>query len=140
VIYTDGGCVPNPGAGGWAALIIHQGHQQEVAGFEPYTTNNRMELMAAIHGLQQTPAGSSLAVYTDSEYVKNGITFWMPGWRARGWKRKTGVLLNQDLWMELDRLSSARQISWNWVKGHAGHTFNERVDALVRDQIARRGR
>lgn len=138
LIYTDGGCVPNPGAGGWAALIIYPDRKVELAGFEPATTNNRMELMAAIQGLRHIPAGSTASVFTDSEYVKNGITTWIPGWRARGWKRKTGVLLNQDLWMELDALNSTRKITWSWVKGHAGNLNNERVDTLVREQIERR--
>lgn len=138
LIYTDGGCVPNPGVGGWAVLIIYPDRKVELSGYEPVTTNNRMELMAAIQGLRHIPTGSTASIFTDSEYVKNGITIWIPGWRARGWKRKTGVLLNQDLWMELDALNSTRRIGWNWVKGHAGNQNNERVDALVREQIERR--
>ena len=102
VIYTDGGCVPNPGRGGWAALIRYPDREVEIYGMEPLTTNNRMELTAAIKALESLSNGSEAQVFTDSEYLKKGITEWLPNWRKRGWKRKGGTLANQDLWMKLD--------------------------------------
>ena len=138
VIYTDGGCVPNPGRGGWAVLIHFSDHVEELSGAENNTTNNRMELTAAIKGLERLPVEQSARVYTDSEYVKKGITEWLPGWRIRGWKRKGGKLANQDLWMKLDALTLFHNVEWHWVRGHSGNVNNEQVDALVRKAIATR--
>ncbi len=139
VIYTDGGCVPNPGRGGWAALIRYPGRDVEIYGMEPLTTNNRMELTAAIKALESLSNGSEAQVFTDLEYLKKGITEWLPNWRKRGWKRKGGALANQDLWMKLDVITQKIPVNWNWVRGHAGNKMNERVDQLVGKAISQAG-
>ena len=139
-IFTDGGCIPNPGRGGWAVLMQTEGGEKQLSGFEEDTTNNRMELTAAIKALEFIDHDSRAVVFTDSEYVRKGITEWLPNWRSRGWKRKGGTLANQDLWMELDELTRHKDVEWRWVKGHAGHSGNERVDSLVRQAIQKRGR
>ncbi len=139
IIYTDGGCVPNPGRGGWAALIRYPDREAEIYGMEPLTTNNRMELTAAIKALESLSKGSEAQIFTDSEYLKKGITEWLPNWRKRGWKRKGGVLANQDLWMKLDVITQKIPVNWNWVRGHAGNKMNERVDQLVGKAISQAG-
>jgi ribonuclease HI len=136
VIYTDGGCVPNPGRGGWAALIRYPDREVEIFGMEPLTTNNRMELTAAIKALELLSNVSEAQIFTDSEYLKKGITEWLPNWRKRGWKRKGGALANQGLWMKLDLIIQKIPVNWNWVRGHAGNKKNERVDQLVRKAIS----
>jgi ribonuclease HI len=134
VIYTDGGCDPNPGPGGWAALILQDGHKTELMGADPDTTNNRMELTAAIQALRSLKTPSAVTLYTDSQYLQKGIDEWMPGWLARNWKASTGKpVLNQDLWKELLAVQKPHKVSWKWVKGHAGNVYNTRVDALVHE-------
>lgn len=131
MIYTDGACDPNPGKGGWGVVIQQDGEVKTLSGGEPQTTNNRMELMAAIMALRSVQSNQSVVLYSDFEYVKKGITEWMPDWKRRGWKRKSGTLANLDLWQELDRLNTRLKVSWNWVKGHAGHPMNELADQLA---------
>jgi ribonuclease HI len=137
-IYTDGACSPNPGPGGWAALLRTGDAEKELSGGEPDTTNNRMELTAALRALQALKKPCRVELYTDSEYLKRGITEWLPGWRARGWKRKDGVLKNVELWQALDGELKRHRVSWHWVRGHAGQRENERVDRLARQAIPRR--
>lgn len=130
-IYTDGSCLGNPGAGGWAAVIVDENTREEIFGGEVHTTNNRMELTAAIAALNKIPAGSSVELFTDSSYLKNAFTNgWLAKWKKNGWNR--GRVLNRDLWLLLDALVSARNVKFNWVKGHAGDVFNERCDELAR--------
>jgi ribonuclease HI len=133
-IYTDGGADPNPGPGGWGVVLIHEGARRtirELSGGEPQTTNNRMELTAAIKALEALNRRCSVCLYTDSEYLRRGITEWMPGWIRRGWRRKGGPIENLDLWQRLAELVDQHDIAWEWVKGHAGNRFNERADALA---------
>lgn len=137
-IYTDGACDPNPGPGGWAAILIFSDHEIILNGSEPDTTNNRMELTAAIEALQALKKPSQIEFYTDSQYLKRGITEWMPNWRARSWRRKGGKLANVDLWQALDRNIRRHQINWHWVRGHSGDQNNQRVDFLARKSISRR--
>jgi ribonuclease HI len=135
-IYTDGACRGNPGPGGWAALLSFGEREKELAGAEEHTTNNRMELTAVIRALEALKRPVEARVFTDSEYVRRGITEWLSSWKARGWKtadRKP--VKNQDLWEELDRLAAQHQIQWHWVKGHAGIPGNERVDRLANEAI-----
>ena len=134
-IYTDGACDPNPGPGGWAALLLFDSQEQILTGSEIDTTNNRMELTAAIQALKALKKPSQIDFYTDSQYLKRGITEWMPNWRARNWRRKGGKLANVDLWQALDEAIQTHQISWHWVKGHAGDRQNQRVDHLARKSI-----
>tara|TARA_R110002096_G_scaffold105704_6_gene232487 strand:+ start:1316 stop:1783 length:468 start_codon:yes stop_codon:yes gene_type:complete len=135
-LFTDGACSGNPGPGGWAALLRYRGREKELAGGEPDTTNNRMELMGVIAGLEALKRPSHVRLVTDSTYVKNGVNQWMPRWKANGW-RTAGKkpVKNQDLWERLDRALGEHRIEWHWVKGHAGHDENERVDALARSQV-----
>ena len=137
-IYTDGACEPNPGPGGWAALLRWDGQEETLTGSERETTNNRMELTAALRGLEALNQASRVEIYTDSEYLKRGITEWLPGWRARNWRRRGGELKNVDLWKALDAILRLHQVSWHWVRGHAGHRENERVDGLAREAMRRR--
>jgi len=132
-VYTDGGADPNPGPAGWGVVILDQAGQvaQELSGGEDHSTNNRMELTAAIRALEATERALPVRVFTDSVYLKKGITEWLPGWIARGWKRKTGKLQNEDLWRRLAELIEGREIAWRWVKGHAGDRHNERADELA---------
>ena len=130
-IYIDGACDPNPGKGGWGVVLLENGQQRTLSGGERDTTNNRMELTAAIMGLRSANSASPITVYCDSEYVKKGITEWITAWKRKGWKRQGGVLANVDLWQELDRLNSARQVTWQWVRGHNGHPLNELADRLA---------
>lgn len=134
-IYTDGSCLGNPGPGGWAALLRSPEGEQVLSGGEPDTTNNRMELTAALRALQALPAGSQVEFYTDSQYLRKGITEWLPGWQARGWKRKGGALANVELWQALAAAIKGHQIHWNWVKGHSTNRDNQRVDLLARQAM-----
>jgi len=135
-IYTDGACRGNPGAGGWAALLRRDGHEKEIHGAEPHTTNNRMELTAVIRALEALKRPVEARVYTDSEYVRRGITEWLASWKARGWRTADKKpVKNQDLWEELDRLAASHRIEWYWVPGHAGVEGNERVDRLANEAI-----
>jgi ribonuclease HI len=132
ILYTDGFCEPNPGYGGWAAILIFGRARKELSGAEPNTTNNRMELTAAIQGLSTLTEPCNVALHTDSQYLRQGVTEWMPMWKARGWRtyaRKP--VKNQDLWEELDRLTNIHDVTWYWVKGHAGDPLNERCDTLA---------
>jgi ribonuclease HI len=138
IIYTDGACDPNPGPGGWAAILMFKDHEIILNGSEPDTTNNRMELAAAIAALQALKKPSQIEFYTDSQYLKRGITEWMPNWRARSWRRKGGKLANVDLWQALDRNISLHRINWHWVRGHSGDRNNQRVDLLARKSISHR--
>jgi ribonuclease HI len=131
-IYTDGACDPNPGPGGWAALLQFGDHEKTLEGSEAPTTNNRMELTAALKALQALKQSCNVDLFTDSEYLKRGITEWMPGWRKRQWRRKGGDLANADLWQALDEISTQHQITWHWVRGHAGNINNQRADVLAR--------
>jgi len=135
VIYTDGACLGNPGPGGWAAILKYGRHERELSGHEKDTTNNRMELRAALEGLRALTEPCQVTLYTDSTYLKRGITEWLPNWKRRNWRRKGGKLANVDLWMKLDEEITRHQILWRWVKGHAGHVMNERVDKLARKAI-----
>jgi ribonuclease HI len=137
-IYTDGACLGNPGPGGWAALLRSGKHEKIIQGNEDQTTNNRMELMAALQALKSLTRPCQVDLYTDSEYLRRGITEWMENWRARGWKRKGGSLANVELWQALDTVVKEHQIKWHWVRGHAGHPENERVDHLARQAIPKR--
>jgi len=136
-IFTDGACSGNPGPGGWGALIIGPEDERELTGGETATTNNRMELLAAIEALKSLPDGSVAKVTTDSVYVKDGITAWIKNWKARGWKTAAKKpVKNVDLWQALDAECARHNIDWHWVKGHAGHAENERADALARQGMA----
>jgi ribonuclease HI len=135
-IYTDGACRGNPGPGGWAALLLMGAHEREISGAEAHTTNNRMELTAVIRALEALKRPVHARLYTDSQYVRNGITRWLPVWQARGWRtadRKP--VKNQDLWERLAELAGAHQLEWHWVPGHAGVPGNERVDRLANAAI-----
>ena len=143
VIYTDGGCSGNHGPGGWGAVILADGKELRLSGGEHNTTNNRMELMAAISALStvaNTPDFNNrpVSVYADSQYVKNGITSWITNWKKNGWRTAAKKpVLNQDLWQKLDALNSSLNVSWNWVKGHAGIEYNEVCDQLCQTEIAK---
>ncbi|MFN2175916.1 MAG: ribonuclease HI [Anaerolineales bacterium] len=136
-IYTDGACDPNPGPGGWAALIFFKSRRKEISGSVKESTNNRMELTAAIKALETLNRECEIDFYTDSEYLKRGITEWLEIWRARNWRRKGGALKNVDLWQTLDKLIARHAIDWHWVRGHAGNRHNQRVDYLARKAIRR---
>jgi ribonuclease HI len=136
-IYTDGACDPNPGPGGWAALLKFGPQEKILTGSAPQATNNRMELTAAIQGLKALSRPHQVVFYTDSEYVKKGITEWMPNWKARNWRRKGGKLANIDLWQMLDAAIQPHKIDWRWIRGHAGNKDNNRVDRLARQAIKR---
>lgn len=137
-IYTDGACDPNPGPGGWAALLIYNKREQTLTGSERQTTNNRMELTAAIEALKALIKPSQIEFFTDSQYLRLGITDWIPNWRARDWRRKGGKLANVDLWQALDKYIQDHQINWHWVRGHSGNRNNQRVDRLARNSIKRK--
>jgi ribonuclease HI len=135
-IYTDGACRGNPGPGGWAALLLSGGHEREISGAEAATTNNRMELTAVIRALEALNRPVEGAIYTDSQYVRQGILEWMPNWKARGWKTADKKpVKNQDLWQALDALVLRHKLEWHWVKGHSGNAGNERVDQLANRAI-----
>jgi ribonuclease HI len=131
-LITDGACLGNPGPGGWAYILKYGDRTREMFGSEPQTTNNRMELTAAVRGLEALKEPCEVEIVTDSEYVKNGITKWITGWKAKGWRKadKTPVL-NQDLWRELDFQNARHRTTWTWTKGHASHTDNNRCDELA---------
>jgi ribonuclease HI len=137
-IYTDGACRGNPGPGGWAALLICGSERKELSGSEAATTNNRMELCAAIEGLAALKRRCAVKLYTDSKYVLQGATEWLPNWKARGWRTAAKApVKNQDLWQKLDGVASCQDIEWHWVKGHSGHEQNEYVDQLANVAIDR---
>lgn len=136
-IFTDGACSGNPGLGGWGALLRCRGVEKELSGGEKETTNNRMELTAVISALAALKTSCDISLYTDSKYVMDGITRWLPNWKKNGWKtsNKKSPVKNVDLWQRLDELAGGHEIRWIWVKGHAGHAENERVDELARNAI-----
>ncbi|KAF1727019.1 MULTISPECIES: ribonuclease HI [Pseudoxanthomonas] len=137
-IHTDGSCLGNPGPGGWAALLRYGEKEREVVGGEAQTTNNRMELMAAIAALEVLTEGCEVTLHIDSQYVRQGITEWMPGWVRRGWKTAGGdPVKNRDLWERLHAATGRHRIDWKWVKGHNGDPDNERVDVLARNAAVR---
>ena len=135
-IYTDGACSGNPGAGGWGAILRYGKTEKELSGGEALTTNNRMELKAVIEALKALKRSCQITLYTDSRYVMDGVTKWLPNWKLNSWKttNKKSAVKNVELWQELDGLLSSHKIKWVWVKGHNGHPENERVDKLARDQ------
>ncbi|HWJ69735.1 MAG TPA: ribonuclease HI [Sphingobium sp.] len=140
-LFTDGACKGNPGPGGWGALLRFKGHEKELSGGEAHTTNNRMELMAAIEGLKAITRPSQVVLSTDSNYVKDGITKWIFGWQRNGWRTADKKpVKNADLWQDLLAATKAHSIEWKWVKGHSGHADNERADQLASDaaEAARR--
>jgi ribonuclease HI len=133
VIYTDGACSGNPGPGGWGAILTYQDKERELCGGETLTTNNRMELMAALMALDTLKRPCHVALHTDSQYLREGITTWLHNWKRNGWKTAAKKpVKNADLWQRLDEASQRHEISWHWVKGHAGHEMNERADELAR--------
>jgi len=135
-IYTDGACKGNPGPGGWGALLRYKGQEKELKGAEPMTTNNRMELMAAIEALATLTRSCQVDLYTDSNYLRQGMETWLAQWKKKSWRNsKNEPVKNMDLWKRLDELASLHQIKWHWVKGHSGHPENERADALANDAI-----
>ena len=137
-IHTDGACLGNPGPGGWAALLRWNGHEKTLSGGEAMTTNNRMELMAAIMALEAPRERCSIVLVTDSQYVRQGITEWMPGWVRRHWKTAGGdPVKNRDLWERLHAAAQRHTVDWRWVRGHSGHPDNERVDELARTEAQR---
>ena len=140
-IYTDGACSGNPGPGGWAAILTYGENERELSGGESATTNNRIELMAVISALTALKESCEVELWTDSQYIEKAINEgWLAGWKRRGWKRKGGELKNIELWQELDRLLGLHRVNFNWLKGHDGHEYNERCDALAvaeRDKYSR---
>jgi len=135
-IHTDGACSGNPGPGGWGAVLEYKGHEKEISGAEDQTTNNRMELMAAIRALETLKRPSKVRLVTDSTYVKNGVTQWIHGWKKNGWKTSAKKpVKNEDLWKRLDEARRRHDVTWDWIKGHAGHPENERADELARKAI-----
>ena len=136
-IYTDGACSGNPGSGGWGAVIFDQDNKQKnISGSEKNTTNNRMELLAAIMSLKKIKTNSEVVIFTDSIYVKNGITEWMKNWKKNGWKNSSKKpVKNKDLWVKLDKLCEANSVSWKWVKGHSTNEFNNLADELATKAI-----
>lgn len=137
-IYSDGGCHGNPGPGAWAAVLQYGKHVREITGGTAATTNNRMELMAAIESLNMLKEACDIDFHTDSEYVRNGITQWLAGWKRNGWRTAAKKpVKNADLWQQLDTANSRHQVRWHWVKGHAGNDLNERCDELVQQAIAK---
>lgn len=132
-IYTDGACSGNPGPGGWAAILLWGDTTKEIFGGEQLTTNNRMELKAAIEGLKAIKKPVKIEIFTDSEYVKNGITVWIKSWLANNWNK--GKIKNIDLWQELHDLSKQHEVEWHWIKGHSGNKYNEHADKLAREAI-----
>lgn len=135
-IFTDGACRGNPGPGGWGALLRYKGKEKAMKGAESRTTNNRMEMMAAITALEALKRRCNVILTTDSKYLRDGIKRWLPSWKKKGWKTSTSQpVKNEDLWRRLDELASKHNIDWRWVKGHSGHAENERVDRLAREAI-----
>lgn len=135
-IYVDGACSGNPGPGGWGVVMLLNDEEMLFSGGESHTTNNRMELQAAISGLEKTTQDMTIKLFTDSQYVKNGITTWIHSWKKKNWmSSKNEPVKNQDLWMILDQIVSTRNVEWNWVKGHSGNQMNEKVDILAKKAI-----
>jgi len=140
IIHTDGACRGNPGPGGWGVVLEHKGRERELYGYEAETTNNRMELMAAIQALEALKRPCRVRMITDSEYVMKGVTEWMPGWKRRGWKTSARKpVRNLDLWQRLEAALVRHDVEWEWVRGHAGHDGNERADELANRAIDQRG-
>jgi len=140
IIYTDGGCRGNPGPGGWGALMCFGDHEKEIYGYEEKTTNNRMELMAAIRSLEMLSRSCFIRITTDSQYVRQGITEWMEGWKKRGWKTAARKpVKNKDLWQRLDEVVNQHNVEWQWVKGHSGHEGNDRADELANRAMDEKG-
>jgi ribonuclease HI len=138
IIFTDGACLGNPGPGGYAAVVTIAGQEQIIVGRDPATTNNKMEMTAAIKALEAVPHSTPVIIHSDSQYVIKGATQWLRGWKAKGWRKADGKpVMNQDLWQQMDALMVGRKISWKWVKGHAGHPENERVDGLANGEAQR---
>jgi ribonuclease HI len=138
VIYTDGACEGNPGPGGWAAILLSGPHRKEISGGDPATTNNRMELRASIEALAVLKESCRVELHTDSQYLRDGITRWLPGWKRNGWRtRARQGVKNVDLWRELDRHAERHVMSWSWLKGHAGHEHNEHCDQLAVAEVRR---
>ena len=136
-IYTDGACSGNPGPGGWGAILRFKDREREIKGGEESTTNNRMELMAAIAALETLKRPCTVRIHTDSQYLQRGITEWIKRWRVNGWRTADKKpVKNAELWQELERLLKRHEVSWHWVRGHAGHAENERADALAREGLA----
>ncbi|MBX3446320.1 MAG: ribonuclease HI [Parvibaculaceae bacterium] len=136
-LYTDGACSGNPGPGGWGVLMLYKDNERELCGGEPATTNNRMELMAAIQGLEALKRGVKVRIHTDSTYVKDGITKWIHGWKKNGWKTAAKKpVKNAELWQRLELAIERHDVSWHWVKGHSDHPENDRADALARQGMA----
>ena len=132
-IYTDGSCIENPGKGGWAAIILNDGNKTEIKGNKKDTTNNQMELLAPIQALKKIPKGSKVQIFTDSKYVKSGITEWIHNWKKNGWKTASKQeVKNKELWLELDLLNNKFEINWNWVKAHSTDKLNNEVDLLAK--------
>ena len=141
LLFTDGACSGNPGPGGWAALLRYRTQERELSGGEPATTNNRMEMLAVICGLEALKRPMPVRIYTDSQYVMKGVTEWLAGWKRRGWKTADRQpVKNVDLWQRLETALSRHQVEWQWVRGHDGHPENERVDALARAAIGQNRR
>jgi ribonuclease HI len=137
IVHTDGGAKGNPGPGGWAAILEWRGHRREIKGAEAHTTNNRMELMAAIMALEALKRPCVVELHTDSQYVQKGISTWIVGWKRNGWRTaEKQPVKNAELWQRLDAAAARHQVRWHWVRGHAGHDRNERADALVGEAIA----
>jgi len=135
MVYTDGSCQGNPGPGGWGAILCFGQRERLLSGGEKDTTNNRMELQAALESLRALTVPCDVTLFTDSQYLKKGITEWLPNWKQRNWRRKGGKLANVDLWMKLDEEISRHHIHWRWVRGHAGNVMNERVDKLAKEAV-----
>lgn len=140
-MFTDGACSGNPGPGGWGTILRYKTVEKELSGYSPATTNNRMELTAVVEGLRALKEPCQLDIYTDSRYLKDGITSWIHKWKKNGWKTSSkSSVKNKDLWEALDVASQKHSIAWHWIKGHAGHPENERADQLAREAIAKKGR
>jgi ribonuclease HI len=136
-LFTDGACSGNPGPGGWGAILLWGGHKKTISGGEALTTNNRMELTAAIEGLEALSRGCAVDLHTDSQYLRNGITGWIHGWKRNGWKTADKKpVKNEDLWRRLDAALERHDVAFHWVKGHAGHDLNEEADTLARAGMA----
>jgi ribonuclease HI len=137
VIHTDGACSGNPGPGGWGAILEWGDHRREIKGGEPHTTNNRMELMAAISALEALKRPCDVDIHTDSQYLRQGITEWIHNWKRNGWRNAAKKpVLNADLWRRLDAAVARHNVHWHWVRGHSGHDLNERADELAREAVA----
>lgn len=135
-IYTDGACRNNPGPGGWAAILKWKGHEKSISGGEAMTTNNRMEMIAAIKALEALKRPCKVSITTDSQYLMNGITRWLKNWKKRGWMTSQNTpVKNADLWQQLDALASRHQVEWKWIRGHRGHEDNEKADSLARKAL-----